>query len=32
LAIALLLRLFRETGEATLRSEAPTKAPADGTS
>jgi multicomponent Na+:H+ antiporter subunit C len=31
LAIALLLRLSQETGRATLRSDAPARAPADGT-
>jgi multicomponent Na+:H+ antiporter subunit C len=30
LAVALLLRLFRETGLATLRADAPTRAGADG--
>jgi multicomponent Na+:H+ antiporter subunit C len=30
LAVALLLRLFRETGEATLRADAPARASADG--
>src|SRR5262249_61974508 len=31
LAVALLLRLFQETGKATLRAEAPASTPADGT-
>jgi multicomponent Na+:H+ antiporter subunit C len=31
LAVALLLRLFEETGEVSLRADPPTKSPADGT-
>jgi multicomponent Na+:H+ antiporter subunit C len=30
LAVALLLRLFKETGQATLRADAPTRTGADG--
>jgi multicomponent Na+:H+ antiporter subunit C len=30
LAVALLLQLFHETGQVTLRSDAPTRAPEDG--
>lgn len=30
LAVALLLRLFKETGRATLRPDAPAESPADG--
>lgn len=31
LAVALLLRLFKETGKVTLGADPPTKSPADGT-